>query len=140
MVCICLGSKSKYYNSFNTDLPHTLKPLRAKELTKFHCKSRRDIFFVSFLIHGMKSDTIFDKNQSFLFWLGYFYDICRGIQVIDIGSSELVLYYLIPIKRWRFCTMAATSREVNRTFVLTFSIWCIIIKELEDAMGWSDSK
>lgn len=122
MVCICFGSKSKNNNSLNPNLSNALQSFRTQEFSKFHGKARWYFFFISFLVYSVKSNSIFNKYEYFVLRFGKLYDICGRIQIIDISSSKLVLYNLIPINLCRFCTIAATSNEVNLTLVFIFSI------------------
>ncbi len=55
------------------------------------------------------------------FRFGYFEDIGGWVEIIDVGNSTLGYAYLSPMSTCSSATMAATSKEVKRTFVFTFS-------------------
>jgi hypothetical protein len=57
----------------------------------------------------------------FLFGTASLEEIGGGIEIVDIGDSASEEVYLSPMRICSSATIAATSSDVNRTFVLTFS-------------------
>lgn len=117
------GFRTKGYHNhtLNSDLPYAFHSLRPQKTSKAHGKSWRDRLLVRFLLSEVKPNSVFDQQLMFLLWFSDFEDVCGRVKIVDVGDSNWERWYLRPISTCSSATMAATSSEVKRTLVFTFS-------------------
>jgi hypothetical protein len=108
------------HHPLHTHLSHAIHSLRPQELPEAHGEPRRDGLLIRLLLGQMKPHSILHQQLMLLLRFGNLEDVRRRGQIVDVGDAALGRKYRKPIRHCNSATMAATSREVNRTFVFTF--------------------